>query len=177
MVYTVKLSRALPVLLCIAALSACTSTERGTASPAGTPTQASPTGSPSASSGQGLNALDACELLKGISSTVPTQTPKELGQHECEAVVNRDHTIAVNIRPELGLADYNLGSQAEPSDTTIGSHEGKLVKKSLTDLDCTVVIGVGEKARVDVVGISDASLDEACSLATEVATAIEPELP
>ncbi|ACU39938.1 hypothetical protein [Actinosynnema mirum] len=176
MAYVVKFSRTLPALLCLAALSACTSSEPGTASPAGSPTQAVPTGS-AAPSGQDLSALDACELLKGISSTVPTQTPKELGQHECEAVVNRDHTIAINIRPELGLADYNLGSQAEPSDTTVGSHEGKLVKKSLTNLDCTVVIGVGAKARVDVVGISDASLDEACSLATEVATAIEPKLP
>ncbi|AXX33451.1 DUF3558 domain-containing protein [Actinosynnema pretiosum subsp. pretiosum] len=172
-----KLLHTLPTLLLVV-LAGCTSTEAGTASPEEAQKSSDKTGSaPTTSSAQDLAKIDPCDLLTGVSGTVPVQEVEKVGSDSCRTRVGRDNALRINIRTDLGLKDYVLGQGAEPSDTTVGAHKGKIVRKTLTDLDCVVVIGVGENARVDVFVAADVSLDEGCALATEVATAIEPKLP
>ncbi|WP_232520221.1 DUF3558 family protein [Actinosynnema pretiosum] len=172
-----KLLRPLTAFLLIA-LAGCSSTEPGKPSAAATQETRTESSSASASSSaQDLTKLDPCELLSRTGSAAPLEEIEKVDSDSCKAYVGRDNSIRLSIHADLGLKDYVLGNQAEPSDVTIGAHEGKLVKKALTGLDCSAVIGVSEKSRVDVFVAANISVDEACTLATTIATAIEPSLP
>lgn len=52
-----------------------------------------------------------------------------------------------------------------------------LVPEVLARASCAVTAGIGSAAGGEVVGALDGSLDDACGAATEVAAAVEFELP
>jgi hypothetical protein len=168
------------------ALVGCSQSEPGTASPKDTTTtvssgqgsksSATDTTSNASGSNDSFSQLKACALLNEASSLGLTGV-QEKNSNSCQGIYQGAMIVRVVLYSDKGLKDYNLGPQAEPSDTKVGTHQAKLVKKALTKTACSVVVGVSDSSRIDVNATSDDNLDASCDLATKVATAAEPKLP
>ncbi|UOX86994.1 DUF3558 domain-containing protein [Amycolatopsis sp. FBCC-B4732] len=179
----------LPVAAGALLLSGCTSTQPGTASPAGSPSAASSAGeSSSADPGSAsTTSLEPCTLLTASDvsayNTFEAPEEKKLGgarlcsyRHNVTDASEESMTINVGIRDDAPLDSVNdTGNGVKDIDVN-----GRKAKEasSTTPLGCTVALGVGDKSRVDVNVISVKTVEKACQVAEEVATkAVEPKLP
>ncbi len=112
-----------------------------------------------------------------MAGQVPLTEIEKEGSTGCGARYGTTVSLGLKTFLDIGLKEVSGGSNAEFSDTTIGSRKAKLVKKAYSDSACAVAIEVSATSRVDVVASANISLDEACAAANAVATAIEPKLP
>lgn len=164
------------------ALVSCSDGESGSPSPVTTTTAGakSTTGATSASSPAGAQSLSdfkPCPVFTSIGSQFGLTEIEEEGSKSCTAEYSDSVTVRLDVHPDKGIADFVPESATELSDISVGSRKARLAKKALTSSSCAVIIEVGPTARVDVFASADASLDEACRAATDVATAVEPKLP
>ncbi len=180
----------LPVAAGAFLLAGCTSTENGTASPAASES-AAPTSEGSSSADPGsatTTSLEPCTLLtatdvSGYASSFEPAEERKLGgaricryQHKTTTASEEGMILSVGIRDDAPLASVN--------DTGNGVKDlqvnGRAAKEASSNapLGCTVAIGVGDKARVDVNATGLNSVDKACQIAEDMATkAVEPKLP
>ncbi|GLZ31435.1 hypothetical protein Lesp02_36230 [Lentzea sp. NBRC 105346] len=157
--------------------------QEGTAKPgtnAQTKTASTKAGTPASEPGGDLASVKKpCDLLKAADATnlFPT-SPENLDANSCQARDAKDVLVRFNLYRDKGLKDITpVNPQAELSDTTVGAHKAKLIKKAVTSTACAVTIEVSAISRVDVVGTGGRTLDVSCDSAMAVAKAIEPNLP
>ncbi|MBP2339316.1 hypothetical protein JOF41_005494 [Saccharothrix coeruleofusca] len=163
-------------------LASCGSGEHGNPSPASTTTAVSAADAPESAStspagGASLVGFEPCSVFTSITAQFGLTGIKEDGSASCLAVYSDGVTARLDVRPSRGLDDFVPGANSEISETSVGSRQAKLVKKPVTSTSCAVAIEVSVTSRVDVFATSDTSLDESCKAATDIAAAVEPELP
>jgi hypothetical protein len=172
----------LPVAVLGAVLAGCSGTA-GTPTPETTGTTAAPTedtGSSTTSSapaGDSLADFDTCEALEGVASELGLTRVEKARENSCEARYAERIGVRVIAYPELGVDDFVPGANTQISDLPLGSHKAKRATAPTTDSSCAIVIEITSSSRVDVVGSSPSTQEQACEAATKVATAIEPKLP
>jgi hypothetical protein len=140
------------------------------------PSGSLPTGTTQPSDGGGgtspLAGKKACEVAQPVQQQLNAGNGDEAdlaGVPHCR-FTGAEFALDVAIYPENGLKDY----QGDAKQITVGSHEGLRATDSLGV--CTVAIGVSDTSRVEVNATkSDGS--DACGLAMQGATALEPSLP
>ena len=185
MARNLALRSALSIAVTCLVLGACTTTDPGNATSDGGTTTAvpdtseQPTATTKSAGGSGkLANFDPCAEMNAVAGKLALGRIEEDGKKECKAKWG-DTTTSVRVKafPELGMAEVAAGPDAQSSDIEVGSHKAKLIKAPLTDTDCAVVIEITAKSRVDFVGSSTTSADEACDAAKELAEAVEPKLP
>ncbi|WP_440899580.1 DUF3558 domain-containing protein [Actinosynnema sp.] len=170
-------SRILALLLIAGTVTACSTQEPGTPSAAppqdteGTKTSGSP------STGPSLDELDPCDVLTEIAPKNDLTDMADADSNGCSAKNSKGVRVQLDVYPTLGISQYQAGANSEISETTVGGRAAKLVKKTVTDLDCTVTIEVTSSSRVDVTGYSISSIDDSCATAQALAKDVEPELP
>lgn len=180
----------LPVAAAAFLLAGCTSTQDGTASPANSaPPVSSAEGSPSTDSGSAsTTSLEPCSLLTvadvaGYASSFDDAVEEKLGgarlcsyQKKTASASEEGLTIGVAIRDDASVDQTNdTGNGVK--DLQVNGRKAKEAS-SAVPLGCTVALGVGDKARVDVNVTAVDTVDKACQIAEEVATkAVEPKLP
>lgn len=162
------------------ALASCSSGEAGNPSPATTASvdteeTTKPTSTSSASNS--LADVDPCEVLNSVAPQFGLTKIEEDDSDSCVADYSNSVSIGLDVHADRGLADYQPEPTSELSDTSVGGRKAKLVKKALTSTSCAMVVEVSATSRFDVFASANASLDEACRAATDVATAVEPKLP
>lgn len=135
------------------------------------------TTSSSSESGSSLAGFKPCPVLESIASQLGLTEIEEADSSSCDAVYSDSVSVRLDVYPDQGLADYSPGPNSVISDTNVGTRKAKLVEKALTSSSCAVAVEVSASSRVDIAASADASLDEACRAATDVATAVEPKLP
>jgi hypothetical protein len=152
-----------------------TSAQTSTTSSAET---SSPTSS-SAGTGKALADFDGCEVLTAVAGQFSLTDIKEIAKAQCGAQYGAASGVSVSLKawPDLGYQEAKGGANAEVSDTTVGSRKAKLVKKAFSSASCLVAVEVTSTSRVDFMSSANVSLDDACSAATALATAVEPSLP
>jgi hypothetical protein len=179
----------LPVAAGALLLAGCTDTRNGTPSPAGSATSAPSTGeSNSADPGSATTtSLEPCTLLTPADvtayGTFKAGEEKKLGKaRDCSYQKQRTDAseeggiIGVAIRDDAPLDSVN-DTGGGIKDLDINGRKAKQAS-SQSPLGCTVALGVGDKARVDVNVTAVDAVEKACQMATEVATkAVEPKLP
>ncbi|WP_244211142.1 DUF3558 domain-containing protein [Amycolatopsis kentuckyensis] len=178
---------ALPIAAGAALLAGCTSTQQGTASPVnsesstpGNPTSAGPGGATTTS-------LEPCTLLTAADvstyNTFGDAKEQKLGKARVCSYLHRTATaseesigINVAIRDDAPLDSVNdTGNGVK--DLEINGRKAKEASGN-APLGCTVALGVGDTARVDVNVTAVATVEKACQVAEDVATKIvEPKLP
>jgi hypothetical protein len=179
----------LPVAAGVFLLAGCTTTQPGTASPANSES-AAPTseGSSSADPGSATTAsLEPCTLLTASDistyNTFGDADEKKLGgaricryQHKVTDPSEEPMILSVGIRDDAPLASVNdTGNGVK--DLQVNGRAAKEAS-SAAPLGCTVALGVGDKARVDVNATGLKTVDKACQIAEDMATKIvEPKLP
>lgn len=174
---SVKLRVVLPVVVLGFALAGCSSNEPGKATAADTPSATSGSSPTSSSSGTGIGEVDPCSLLKSADvSELKLTTAEKVDENSCQWRTEDRTLVRVNTYPKLGVKDYELGPNSEPSDIKVGTHEAKLIKKVLTNTSCAVVIKLTDTSSVDV-NATGSKLEATCPAAQSVAEAIEPNLP
>ncbi|GAA2684368.1 hypothetical protein LV78_007319 [Actinosynnema pretiosum] len=162
------------LLLSTIALSGCSTVEPG--SPSAADTDSPTTSGTSSPSSTSQAAPDACALLEKVSSEFDLTNLEKKSASDCEADLPEVRSVGVTIYSDRGLAQYNAGSQAVVSEIDINGRRGKLVEKALREVDCAVVVELDENSRVDV--FASASLTgDSCTVAQQIAKAIEPDLP
>lgn len=127
-----------------------------------------------AGGGDALADFDPCEALNAVASQLNLTNIEATDDKECLADYSATVSIGFTKQPELAIGDAVGG---EKSNIDIGSRNAVLVKTPTTKSSCLVTVEVTPTSRVDVAASADASLDEACDAATQVATAVEPKLP
>jgi hypothetical protein len=179
----------LPVAAGVFLLAGCTSTQDGTASPANSES-AAPTSGGSSSADPGsatTSSLEPCTLLTASDvstyNTFGDAKDEKLGsarvcryQHKTATASEEGMFIGVAIRDDAPLDSVN--------DTGNGVKDlqvnGRAAKEASGNapLGCTVALGVGDKARVDVNVTGVNTIEKACQTAEDVATkVVEPKLP
>jgi hypothetical protein len=179
----------LPVAAGAFLLAGCTSSQNGTASPAGSESSAPASGgSSSADPGSATTtSLEPCTLLTaadvGTYNTFGEAKDEKLGkarvcryQHRTASASEEGMTINVAIRDDAPLDSVNdTGNGVK--DLEVNGRKAKEASGN-APLGCTVALGVGDQARVDVNVTAVATIEKACQLAEDVATKIvEPKLP
>ncbi|GAA2684373.1 MULTISPECIES: DUF3558 domain-containing protein [Actinosynnema] len=163
------------LLLSAAVLSGCSTVEPGSPSPAGTGSPATSGASSTSSAPQAVP--DACALLEKVAGEFSvTNVEKSSDGEDCDGDLPEVRSIAIQVYPDLGLAQYNPIYQAVVSDIDVNGRRGKLVEKALTKFDCAVVLELTETSRVDVFASASVTNDS-CAVAQQIAKAIEPDLP
>ncbi|MBP2339625.1 hypothetical protein JOF41_005803 [Saccharothrix coeruleofusca] len=128
--------------------------------------------------GGGLLAdFDPCVEMNAVAAQVGLTAIEEDGTQECKGRYAGTVSVRVKAFPELGIEDYVPGGSSEISEIALGAHKAKRVTKPASSTSCAVTVEVTTSSRVDVVASANASLDEACKAATDVAAAVEPKLP
>ncbi|MGW4061765.1 DUF3558 domain-containing protein [Amycolatopsis sp. NPDC004747] len=178
----------LPLAAGACLLAGCTTTQPGTASPAGSEPPATSGGSASADPGSATTAsLEPCTLLTPADissySTFGDGKEQKLGTARVCGYLNKTSTaseesVGINVAIR---DDAPLGSVVDTGngikDLEINGRKAKEAS-STAPLGCTVALGVGDKARVDVNVTSVRTVEKACQIAEDVATkAVEPKLP
>ncbi|WP_254897041.1 DUF3558 domain-containing protein [Amycolatopsis sp. Hca4] len=180
----------LPLAAGAVMLAGCTTTQPGTALPTGSET-AVPSGAGSSSANPGgvsTADLQPCELLtpadlSSYASSFEPANERKLGgarvcsyQHKIADPSEEGMILSVAIRDTAPLDSVN--------DTGNGVKDlpvnGRSAKEASSDapLGCTVALGVGDKARVDVNATGLKTVAKACQIAEDMATKIvEPKLP
>jgi hypothetical protein len=172
-----KLRLVLPAAALGLALVSCSDKETGSATPEDTSTAATNSAPTSSGGGRGIGDVEPCSLLKsGDVSKLDLTTPEALDKNSCQWRTPDRTLVRLNTYATKALGDFVLGPNAQSSDTKVGNHDAKLVKKPVSDFSCAVAIGVTASSRVDV-GASGPTLEGACAAAKSVAEAIEPNLP
>ncbi|MDX3657416.1 DUF3558 family protein [Streptomyces sp. ID05-26A] len=174
-----KLRVVLPVAVLGLALSGCSSEEPGKATPGDTPsaTTASSPASSSSNSGSGIANVDPCSLLKAADvARLKLTAAEKVDANSCQWRTEDRTLVRLGTYATQGLKDYVLGPNSEPSDIKVGTHEAKLIKKTLSSFSCAVSIGLTATSRVDV-NSSGPGLEGSCAASQSVAEAIEPNLP
>jgi hypothetical protein len=137
------------------------------------PTQSS-TG---AGGGDGTQPLQPCDLL-----TQQEQAGLQLGPGQedtigsarvCMWQASGSHTVGVSIFDDLGLADVQSKSGAQP--LTIGSHDAVQYTGGVST--CSIALAVSETSRVDVSGVANGDMTRGCAVANQAARLVEPKLP
>jgi hypothetical protein len=171
-------------------LTGCTTTQPGTASPAGSESAApsSENSSTADPGGASTTSLQPCTLLtsadiSGYASSFEPADERKLGgarvcryQHKVADPSEEGMILSVAIRDTAPLDSVN--------DTGNGVKDlpvnGRAAKEASSNapLGCTVALGVGDKARVDVSATGLKTVAKACQIAEDMATKIvEPKLP
>jgi hypothetical protein len=142
------------------------------------PTDGLPTGSSEPSSDPSgsspLESVEPCQLSQGVAAQLDlgTGAKQELvGVRYCRYHASST-TLDVEVYLKSGIEDY-VGTSA--TQTKIGEHDALVAKEALGQ--CSVVLGVTDNSRVDVVAGTQGDQSKSCELATQVATALEPSLP
>jgi hypothetical protein len=179
----------LPVAAGVFLLAGCTGTQNGTATPANSESSAPASGgSGSADPGDATTtALEPCALLTAADvspySTFGEAKEQKLGGARTCGYLNKTATaseegmtITVAIRDDAAL-DAVVDTGGGVKDLQVNGRKAKEAS-STAPLGCTVALGVGDQARVDVNVTSVDTVDRACQLSQDVATRIvEPKLP
>ncbi|WP_326945620.1 DUF3558 domain-containing protein [Amycolatopsis sp. NBC_01307] len=180
---------ALPVVAGAFLLTGCTSAQNGTATPANSES-AAPTSGSSSTADPGsatTTALEPCTLLTAADvspySTFGDAEEKKLGgartcgyENKTTTASEEGMTITAAIRDDVPL-DAVVDTGGGIKDLQVNGRKAKEAS-STAPLGCTVALGVGDKARVDVNVTSVNTVERACQLAEDVATKIvEPRLP
>ncbi len=132
----------------------------------------------------GLAALDPCTLLspqdRSAAGVTVLGKPKAIaGARACDWTVPATFGVTVTFDEQHGLADLDVAKK-NATKTTVGRHPGlKVADKKAADGTCAVLLGVGDRASVQIdvsnTGFSDTPL--ACRRAGTVAGLVEPKLP
>jgi hypothetical protein len=179
----------LPIAAGALLLAGCTSSQNGTASPAGSePSAPTPDGSSSADPGSATTtSLEPCTLLTAADvsqyNTFGDAKEQKLGKARVCSYLHRTATaseksigINVAIRDDAPLDSVNdTGNGIK--DLQVNGRKAKEASGN-APLGCTVALGVGDQARVDVNVTAVPTIEQACQIAEDVATKIvEPKLP
>jgi hypothetical protein len=141
-------------------------------------TEETPSSEPSTA--PGLADLKPCELLDANELAALQLTGGEeeevLGSRRCQwrregATINDSYTVSVGLLNDEGVGDLNA-PQKQP--TTVGSHEAVSFVDSAGN--CGIGIAIGDDSRVETSATGN-DQNQACQLAAQLATAIEPKLP
>jgi hypothetical protein len=181
----------LPVVAGGFLLAGCTSTQAGTASPAGSPAgtpSSAPETSSSSGAGQATTAsLQPCTVLaasdlSGYGSFKDAIEKNDSDARTCtyqkktESASDEGLVVSVVIRDNAGLDETN-DTGGGVQDVHVNGRKAK-VAPSPAPTGCVVVLGVGDKARVDVTVSAVSTVDKACQIAGDVADkSVEPKLP
>ena len=178
-----RLSRAVVIGAALATLVGCVDERDGRPTPADSgdsSSQASTTARPSttSASSDGLAALDPCELLTAAELAqlrLPTgQHDSVAGNPKCNWNPSGEGLVAATIRADGGIDDLSPSNATKIEEVTIGAHRGRRLE--FPEGDCSVDIAVTEKSSVTVTALAG-DLAQACALAVQAATLIEPKLP
>lgn len=179
-----RTSRALVLAAALVALAGCTGERGGRATPAepsGSASVSPPTSAPPATtsaSGGGLAALDPCDLLtdgERAQLQLPNGQPDTVaGNPKCNWNPSGDGLVGATIRAETGIDDLDPSNATKVEDVTIGAHQARRLE--FPEGDCSIDIAVTEKSSVTVTAVGS-DLTQACALAQQAATLIEPKLP
>lgn len=129
----------------------------------------------------GIAELQPCEVLDAADlSALQLTGGEELklgGARVCEyrregATINESFTVGLGILDDQGLDDLNAPT-IEPLPK-IGSHEAVSFVDEIGN--CGVAIGVGDSSRVET-SATGGDQQQACQLASQLATLVEPRLP
>jgi hypothetical protein len=131
---------------------------------------------------EGVAGLQPCDVLDdtdlGALGLTGGDEKDVAGARVCRyrhegASLNETFTVSVELFDSLGLADLNASNiQQLPK---IGTHEAA----SFIDPSggCGVSVGVTDKSRVDNTASGGSDQQQACQLATQLATVVESKLP
>lgn len=168
------------------ALAGCIQSSPGTAttSPTGSGGQPTSAGSPSGGTTgvKPVAGLDPCTLLTSgeiAQLGLPSGQKEDLGgQRGCvwNVTGRSGYSVSVGIRETQGIKD--IQSQAvRTSGAPVGKHEARLLEEpGNTPGSCMAVLGVTSSSRVDIIVQADVTA-QACQVANQVATKVEPKLP
>ncbi|GHG05781.1 MULTISPECIES: DUF3558 domain-containing protein [Amycolatopsis] len=179
----------LPVAAGALLLAGCTDTRTGTPSAAGSATSAPSTGESSSADpgGATTTSLEPCTLLTAADvaayGTFKDGEEQKLGsarvcryQKQRTDASEEGGIIGVAIRDDAPLASVN-DTGGGIKDLEVNGRKAKQAS-SQSPLGCTVALGVGDNARVDVNVTAVDTVEKACQMANDVATkAVEPKLP
>lgn len=173
------------VLGAITASVACSGTEPGTPSAAPTvrstaegPGPTTTAGGPTSTTTSEALALDPCTLLDAapLGFTTAGRRDDLAGLLRCVwAAPGR--SVRVVLDPENAIADTNNGSATKVEPVTIGGHAGQRVEESSGPGYCEFDLALGESSHATVAVIILNQTAEACALAQQAVTAVEPKLP
>lgn len=130
--------------------------------------------------GDGLAAVEPCDLLDEgdlAALQLTLEGEKTSGTRGCNyrregATINESFAVGISLYDDEGLEDLNAENiQPLPK---IGNHEAA----SFTELsgDCGISIVVSDTSRVDV-GATGGDVQQGCQLTTQLATVVERKLP
>lgn len=163
-------------------VTGCTATVTGHATGSSTRTAtASPTPAPS-STATPLELVDPCDLVTGTELTDRWGGPLRagprrirLGSADSCQTSPPAFTVIVAVRTKAGLADVVESDLHRAVPTSIGTRAAKqLVDESGS---CLIALGVGRKARVDVVVNSSSGDADPCPFSVAIAGLVDPRLP
>jgi uncharacterized protein DUF3558 len=190
----IMVSIAVGAVTAAALLAACTTKIAGTPLP--TPTISATSGGASAgrtdvsaapdetattpaagdSHGSGTADLRPCTLLTSAEQArlqIGASREKLTGSERlCEYTESGNFALAVGIVDEHGLTTVHSASPTR--SLTIGAHDARQATDG--NHGCAVILGVTDTSRVDVITAA-ASEPQACAIAQQVATLVEPKLP
>jgi hypothetical protein len=137
-------------------------------------TSSEPSAAPDLADLKPCDVLDASELA--ALQLTGGKEEEVLGSRRCQwrregATGGDSYTVSVGLVDDQGLAELNV-PQKQP--TTVGSHEAVTFVDS--GGNCGVAIAVGDTSRVET-SATGGDQNQACQLAAQLATAIEPKLP
>ena len=173
-----------------AVLMACASSESGTPTPESS-TSSAPTTSDGSSSTAGptstsaasdpLAALDPCALLSQTDAaqlgfTGAARRDDLAGLLRC-VWASPGQSVRVVLNPARGIADTNTGSATKVEPTTVGRHAGQRVEESSGPGYCEFDLVVSATSHASVAAIILNKTPEACALAQQAVTIVEPKLP
>lgn len=180
-----RMPQVLVIATALALLAGCTNERGGRATPA-EPSDSRPSSSAapptmtSASSG-GLAALEPCGLLtdgERAQLRVPAGEPDtSAGNPGCDW--NQpgldSGVISVTVRASTGIGELNPSNATTVQDVTIGAHQGRRLE--FPEGHCDFDLAITEKSSVTVSALITNRVAEACALAAQAVTFIEPKLP
>ena len=182
-----KLLRAvLPMVAGGLLLAGCTTTEGGTASPASTSSaaQTASSGTPGTPGAASTKSLDPCDLLTpadvaGLARFGAADKKDVPGGRTCgytkqvASASEEGLSVGVAVRDAQSIDSVN---DAGGGKTTGNVNGRKAIQAPSPPAGCTLALGVGDSARVDVVVVS-ADSAKACDIASQIADKVEPKLP
>lgn len=171
------------VVAALLGVAACTNSTTGSGTPAPTAGGGSTSGSPT-SSGPGLASIQPCDLLSSdiaSQNQLGTPTPGNAGgartcfRHNTTANNGDGYVAGVGIRDSQGIKDVSTDGFTVTTDN-IGGHPGRQLQSTQASA-CIIAIGVTNSSRVDVTVTGGTDANQACQLANQFATLVEPNLP
>lgn len=150
-----------------------TGTDRATTErPTSTTTEASPTGTSEAV------ALDPCTLLDGTAINL-TRPPvrDDLGTALSCVWAEPGRSVRVVFDPKTAIGDTSTGGASKVEPVTIGSHTGQRVEESSGPGNCEFDLALTDSSHATVAALIPGRTAEACALAQQAVTAVEPKLP